>query len=465
MIPLLLLLLGCNSNQTPADPGTPGGSKPTLTCQGIGTAPAKSSVLDTASATYLGRGAGDAANAVDLALDCGLLVGGQFSGNDFGTAPTVLLGGTSGVVLRLDSLGRKVLAVTRLGGGVSDLETRRSDGSVAVGGDFGLALLAPDLKTVLWSVTDQGAASRVAVAADGTAAALFGKTVRVYDVAGNLLGSVSLGDSAVNDVAVDGSSKKVFVTGFAQRDGGACTKLQVAWVRAYDYAGNPAWKAYDWTHAQAAAANSSCADTRGIRVSMGRDGKLYFTGESAGGNSIYRYSPQDLRVGAPNVKGDKYTDPYNTASNHVTYYARMDPATGANMAGQFLLSRLDSGKGNTIRPLAITADEAGRVYVGGVSAYQIENRSGLVLDGQTLPAYAGDDAWVLIVSPDLKTRLLWAVWNAGGKGEVRGLAAGGGVAALSARVNAGPMHLNNAVQSDAPAGGGPGLVSVWPGWK
>lgn len=271
--------------------------------------------------------------------------------------------------------------------------------------------------------------------------------MRIYGATGNLLGTLTLADSAVNDVAVDGRGQRVFVTGFAQRDGGPCSQLQVAWVRAYRYDGSPLWKAYDWTHAQAAAANSSCADTRGVRLALGRDGGLYFAGESAGGNSIFRFSPQDLASPAPNVKSDKYTDPYNTASNPITY-----------------LARLDSSRGNTLRPRALAADEAGRVYIGGIAAYAIASRASLTLDGEVLPPYAGDDAWVLVASPDLKERLLWMVWNAGGKGEVRGLAAGGGIAALAARVNAAPLHLNNALQPDAPSGGGPGFASAWPGW-
>jgi len=464
---IAVLLAACTAGN-PGPAPTPG-----LACPRLGLAPQKSSALVTAWSTYLGKGSSDAANAVDLAPDCSLLIGGSFSGSDFGKTPTVFLGGSSGAVLRLEPTGA-VRAVARLGSAVADLEARvslressearRDSGTVAVAGDFGLAVLAPDLESLLWSVGDQGAASRVAIGSDGTVAALFGKAVRIYGATGKLLGTLTLSDSAVNDVAVDGRGQRVFVTGFAQRDGGPCSQLQVAWVRAYSYAGSPLWKAYDWTHAQAAAANSSCADTRGVRLALGRDGWLYFAGESAGGNSIFRFSPQDLASPAPNVKSDKYTDPYNTASNPITYLARLDPASGANLAGQFLLARLDSGKGNTLRPRALAADEAGRVYIGGVSAYAIASRASLTLDGEVLPPYAGDDAWVLVASPDLKERLLWMVWNAGGKGEVRGLAAGGGIAALAARVNAAPLHLNNALQPDAPSGGGPGFASAWPGW-
>lgn len=455
----LTLLLGACGTTGPKP--TP---HPTWTCRGIGDAPVSSTALEPTTATYLGLEAGDEANAVDLTTDCAVVVGGRMSGNNFGQAPTVFLNGTSGAVLRLDSKGQEVVSLIRIGGVVNDLEVRREGGQIAVAGDFGLALLGADGNNLLWSVAGSGSASRVAVSHDGTVAALFGKTLKVYDAQGRELGSRSFGDSAVNDVALDGSSQTVFVTGFAQRDGGPCTQLQVAWVRAYDYSTQILkWRAYDWTHAQAAAANNSCADTRGMRVAMGRDGKLYFAGESAGGNSLYRYDSADLAQSAPNVKYDKFTDAFNTASNHITYFARFDPATGRQITGQILLSRLPDNKGNTLRPRAITADEAGRVYVAGLAACCIANRQGggLKLNGQALPDYSGGDGWVLVTTPDFKSRSLWMVWNKGGKGEVRGLAAGGGIAALSAGVGQAPFHAWQAVQSN-PSGG---YLSVWPGWK
>ena len=45
-----------------------------------------------------------------------------------------------------------------------------------------------------------------------------------------------------------------------------------------------------------------------------------------------------------------------------------DSSDGRVLAGKLLLSRRSSGKGNTIRQRAITANETGRVYVAGVSA-------------------------------------------------------------------------------------------------
>lgn len=411
--------------------------------------------LNSEAATYLGSGTADSVNAVEIAADCSVLVAGKLGALADVTPPQPLVQGvasSNGLLVEAIYEGRAIRRQRNFGTVINDLSTNATR-DVLVGGDAGLVRLGADLQTVLWSKTGLGAATRVALANDGTAAALFGKTLRVFDAQGNEVGSRTFGDSAVNDVAIDGAN--VYVTGLAQRDGGPCSQLQVAWVRAYPrnaVAGAERWKAWDWTHAQAAAADSSCADTRGIRVAIGNDGGLYFAGESAGGNTIYRFQSLDLAANAPNVSTDAFNSAYNTASNHITYIAKLDPATGAVQKGQLLLSRLSSTKGNTIRPTAITADEQGRVYVAGVSACCLQNRDALVFNGATLSPYAGGDPFVLVLSSDLRTRHLWFSAANGGKGEVEGIATYGGLTALGSRADAVPMALDRAVQSNWAAG-------------
>lgn len=98
---------------------------PPPACGDLGQPPASSSALEPTAATYLGLGASDAANAVDIAPDCAVVVGGQMTATEFGQSPTTLLGGTSGAVVRLDRKGQRVLSLTRLGAVVNDLEVRR----------------------------------------------------------------------------------------------------------------------------------------------------------------------------------------------------------------------------------------------------------------------------------------------------------------------------------------------------
>jgi hypothetical protein len=410
-----------------------------------------SNALLSQSASYLGSGTADTVNGVEIAADCAVLAVGKMQTLAGVDPPQPLVPGvtsSTGLLVELATEGRTIRRQRSFGTVINDIAINAVD-ELLIGGDAGLVRLGADLNTLRWNKTTLGAATRVALADDGTAAALFGKTLRIFDAAGNELANRSFGDSQVNDVAIDANG--VYVTGFAQRDGGPCSQLQVAWVRSYTRAGVERWKAWDWTHAQAAATSSSCADTRGLRIATGRDGALYFAGESAGGNTIFRYQSIDLAISAGNVKTDAFNDAYNTASNHITYLAQLDPANGRVLKGSLLLARLADNKGNTIRPRAITADEQGRVYVAGASSCCIQNRSALTFNGTTMAAYAGGDPWVLVLSPDLRTRLMWFSSANGGKGEANGVAVSRGLAVLGARSDAAPMLLDRPVQPTYPS--------------
>jgi hypothetical protein len=416
--------------------------------------------LTVSSATYLGLGAADTANATAIGRDCSVIVAGKFSSTEFGVTPHVVAGASSGAVLRLSTDGRAVRSLTRIGAEVADLDVRRTGGEIAVAGDAGAMLLSPDASAVLWA--KPGAANRVAVADDGHVVALEGKTIRLYNVAGAERFSLPLSASTVNDVAIDSASGLVFVTGFNQKDGSTCSQLQVAWINAYNFQGELVWKNYDWTQVEAGN-NGDCADTRGVRLALGADNKLYFAGTSAGGNSIFRHQPRNLTVAAPNVAYDAYTNPYQTRSNHITYYARLEPATGELLKGQFLLTRLTNNDGNTIEPRAIAADATGRVYIGGFAAFAIPNRTALQFNGEIMPTYAGSDAWMMIASPDLSKRELWTSFTRGGRGQTWGLAIGNGVASLAGKSVTAPMFVANALQPADPAPTvSSGYVAVWP---
>jgi hypothetical protein len=411
---------------------------------------------DPSGAGHLGSGAGDEANAVDIGADCTVVVGGRFSGPVVARA-TRLPGGGDGAVLRLDRTGRRLLSAVRVAGTVRDLEVRRSTGDIAAATDRGVRVLDPSGARVRWS-TD-GAVTRVAVGDRGTVAALGGTTVRVHTATGKVSGVVRLAGRTVNDVAVDDRTGLVFVTGFTQA-GGPCGQVQIPFVHAYDRSGARRWKLYDYAPGDL---GDLCGDTRGDRVAMGRDGKLYLAGEMSGGTTVFTTDGRSVRGKAANVGYDQFTRATNTGSAHLTYIARIDPATGAVRAGQMLLARIDTkgDQGNTITPRAITADARGRVYVGGVSAYKIAGRDRLTMNGRRLAQYAGGDAWVLVTSPDLRSRLLWTSWTDGGTGEVRGLAVDGGVAAVAARADRAPFYTTAPIQPGRPRGDS-GYAAVWP---
>lgn len=410
-----------------------------------------SNSLASQTASYLGSGNTDTVTGVEISEDCSVLTVGRMGALAGVDPPQPLIAGvasSTGLLAELNTQGRTVRRQRSFGAIVNDIGINTSD-EIVIGGDAGIARLDARLQTVRWSKTTLGTANRVALGNDGSVAALFGKTLRVFDAQGNETANRTFGDSEVNDVAIDANG--IYVTGFAQRDGGPCTQLQVAWVRSYTKTGTERWKVWDWTHAQAAATSSSCADTRGLRIAIGRDGGLYFAGESAGGNTIYRYQSTLLTENAPNVATDSYNNAFNTKSNHITYIAKLDPSNGSVQKGQLILSRLSDTSGNTIRPRAITADELGRIYVAGVSACCIQNRSALSFNGAVTTAYSGGDPFVLVLSSDLRTRHLWFSSANGGKGEGLGVAVSRGLAAFGSRSDAAPMLLDRPAQPSRPS--------------
>jgi hypothetical protein len=448
--------------------------------------PANAYSLTVASASFAGLGLGDRASGVAIAPDCGVLIGATLSNtaalNDTANIVDPLAParpGTSGTVMQLSTDGSQLVKRAKIGAAINDIAVNASNGDIAIAADIGVVVLASDLSTVRWSDLSQVAA-RVDIASDGTVVALRGgtqaqavndsgaaKTYTIYNANGSLRHERTSGYTHVADIAVDATTQRVFMTGFAQRDGGSCSQLQIAWLKAFDYDGAEQWVNYDYARG-VPDANSDCADTRGRRVAVGEDGMVYFAGTSAGGNAIFRWLPSTRQPGvslnqlgtsANNAKpgSDNYVDPFNTASNHITYVARFEPRTGQHLVGFFLLSRLGEAtdgnpRGNTIEPRAIAGDKDGRFYVGGYAAYQIKNRPDVNLNGSTMAAYAGSDAWVLVTSPDTTRRETWIAFNNGGKGAVRGIVAARGAAAIAAYVEQGAMFTTtNALQSTAPA--------------
>jgi hypothetical protein len=315
---------------------------------------------------------------------------------------------------------------------------------------------------------DSSSAKRVAIAYDGTVAVLSGRKVTTFNAQGLQLGTWTISSNSgwyFNDVAIHSASKSVYATGFYNTYLPSKLPVQVAYLMAYDYTGGSKWK--NWAYSGAALTGNE-ADTRGYRLAIGRDGFLYFQGEAAGGNNIFRWDPRDLtkdlQKAGVNVQFDAYNTTYNTKSNHITYYTRLNPADGTPVKGQYALSRLSSGSGNTIRHGNITADELGNVYVVGQTASSIAQRDVQRINGQTVGTYAGGEGYVIVVSPDFKQRKLWTTWTAG-TGAVSqnyqfwGVVASRGVTAVagSALTN-GPLLTHSAMQAQ-PA---PNLSSTFP---
>jgi hypothetical protein len=122
------------------------------------------------------------------------------------------------------------------------------------------------------------------------------------------------------------------------------------------------------------------ADTRGYRLAVGPDGQLYFAGETAGGNTIFRYDGRATETQAVEygsllrrrlVQTDSCNTPYLMTDAHVAYVARLDPGTGTVQSSQMLIPRLSGAvpKSNSYRVRSLGVDDRGRVMFGGRASF------------------------------------------------------------------------------------------------
>jgi hypothetical protein len=415
--------------------------------------------LDLVTGTWLGGAGVDEGTGVQIGIDRTVIYSGKLNTTvNYGITPTAINGGGEGVVVRFSAEGA-ILSITRFTATVDDIEVDKATGEIAVIGAFGTMLLTPDASAKIWEKPPLGSTSgstlgvgrRVAIGAGGVVAALYGKRFVVYDKQGASLGSGLVPRDYANDIAVDGINRQVVAAGFNQHY--TCSNpVQVAAVDAFTYQGQHKWSSFGFAANREnfcdGVAGNQMADTRGMLVTTTNDGYIYFTGESAGGNSIFRYDGKTL-TNAKGVQYDKYTHAYQTSANHITYFARMDK-DGLVQRGQFILPRLSSGNGNTIRPNALYVDEDDRVYIGGVSAYSIDTTGGNIVDGKRTSPAGG---FVFISNALFTARQLWTTFSTEEyAATVNGVAGSKGISAIASTAQKGTLiTTNNAQQSAAVA--------------
>jgi hypothetical protein len=423
--------------------------------------------LPVSTATFLGGAQDDARYLVDVALDGTLVYAGTLTGQLAGGAtPVDLLGGGDGAVLRLSREGTSVLSLTRIGNAINDLEIDGS-GRIAVCGDFGVAVLSADASSVVWNASP-GDVKRCSSGTDGTVAVLVGDTVTVYGSDGTPAGSWQVAGTSAQNIAVDGSNNIVIVSGYTQKS----SNLQVAYIRGWRYDGTQIWTSYNFSADAIGAANLG-ADTRGEVVAIGRDGKLYFAGSINGGTgaSIFARDPKNINEQSTRVETDNYNRPTNVGSVKMTWYGRYNPVDGSLETGQSVLTRLSSGRGNSISVNEITADASGRMFLSGGTSCCIQNRDERQVGGVTVGGYSGGEAFFLAVSADFQQRLIWTPFTApgasGGGSPSTGVAVRDGVAAVAIRLEPDSdqqrdlITTSNALLGE-PAGLPAAYLAVWP---
>ena len=454
------------------------------------------------TATYIGgTSPNEEWNAVDIAPDgCVVVAGALPEGNPFGNVRLVdLLGGGYGVVARFAPGGTNAVSVSRLGDWIDDMETGE-DGSIGVAGSFGVAVLSADGASVVWKddAIIRGTkaaqfrnqtppfkqerytkrASRVAVGADGTVASIqsaekvFGAGPKqghlyVWDRTGKRLCDVPLVKyKYLEDVCVSASNKLVIVGGFntyaADSKHMKDHPIHMPFIVAYSYDGTVKWEVYNFS-AEASYAQNTFADSRVQRLTIGRDGFLYMGGYIHGGDYVWALDPLDV---AKRSTHDTGYDSYSRAANmgrgiDQSYFAKFDPATGRILQGQVLLCRVNadgSGKPSQIQIKGIQADKKGNLYLSGYCEKFIKNRDACMIDGVAVGPYAKPEPFLLVVTPDFKTRKVWTVFAQHGEAAAWGVSVRNGEAVLLGGVYEGTViATGNAFQQapDAPIAGYP----------
>ncbi|MEN1784560.1 MAG: T9SS type A sorting domain-containing protein [Bacteroidota bacterium] len=447
----------------------------------IASAAGKVSNIHPTSLTYLGGPGDNEGIALAIAQPSGttapkLFVAGNFGkqGNPETIAIDEAEGNSPGVILQLNLEGTQVERLFALGDEVFDFEMN-AEGKAIVAyrkeSSYRVALLditQPEAAQIqlLDPLEDPYGTFRVSVGTAGEAAALADKTLYFFTASGVMTTTdlrtnkpTSIFPSYVKDVAISSTHEQIYITGFDNKTCG--NPVQVAFVIAYDFNLVYRWKTFGFDGSDMCGdSGNDMADTRGYRIHVGQDDKLYFAGESAGGNTAFRWDGTYTDVTGTNkqstlVQIDEHTLATNTKSNHISYFAEIDHSSGQVLKGQLILARTSSLAGNTyrVRHGALHADDAGNVYVGATAAAFYGGRESMRLGGKLLGPYGSGpntvhsgqyndqeisfgDAVLYGVNTDFNQRRLWTGFTRNEKdeeyaaGTIVGIASGFGTTAL-----------------------------------
>lgn len=331
-------------------------------------------------------------------------------GDDLGRDAIALEIATDGTLLLLDRFGDRA-SLTRLHpvgvpmqrravpGRARDLAVDRRTGDLAVLTDSELRMLNPSFES-LWvrplSMEGGEPGLRITVGEAGTVAAITAHGLFVFTGAGVPLGAASIGGE-LRDVAVVDSAGLIVVAG--SREQMVCDRpLQVATLAGFDLAGAPRWSAYggDERGDRCDDGDFTLADTRGVAVSRGEDGHVYFLAEVEGENNPFHNRPGHPEVPAANVVFDRYSEPEATEAAVFSYHARFAP-DGAHLLGQYF-TLPDAGA--IVRPRSIAADVHGNVFVAGSASHSLGAADERALTAR-LDATAG---YFQVLEPDFEAR-------------------------------------------------------------
>jgi len=363
---------------------------------------------------------------------------------------TWLGGWKGGCLLRISADGQQVLSQLRIGPQIRDMHLDGKGNIYLAAGPNGAISVAPDGVTVRpgWPKLEDIGADRIHADERGYSIVLSGSrpgTITVFDPSGKQL-TQRRGSRRTEDVAIASEHGLAYFIGYKVtrspgQEGGEWRTypVHIAYMKTFDPTnGDDRWTNYDWRGRVKLDAKkvgeesflpenflnrptNNMADTRGCRITIGDDGKLYASFESAGGNHIFRYEPRDImtKIGPKMAGGDSWHRFVNTAASHKGVVGRYNAKTGELLKlQQFNTLLLDKGrfpKANAFRMHdgEIHADSEGRLYLtgGAPSGLPIKYapRFGVSNDPPNFNPFPADvpssGAYLMVMSPDFGKRL------------------------------------------------------------
>jgi len=381
-----------------------------------------------------------------------------------------------GKVIRMNLFGDTIRSSFTLGNEIHDYEIQNfGKYLMAVTGDFGLAILDSAGEKVLWrkdasifSLPNNTGKLSVDIDDEGYVVVMRSTALAsqenygpgyfwLFDTAGNLVNTQpkSIGDKHINDVTI--KNRKVYVTGFNNPDnlGDKCgvfggVDVQSAFIYCYESVNNTWNKVFTTFGFNGDILTYDQADIRGYCINVGKDGNLYFLGEAAGGNSVFRWNGKQTVCsnGSTSPKStlimyDLYNTPMNTKSAHISYFATINPDNGIIERGQYIIPRKDDGTSNSFRVKGgyIHADAKGYIYIGGTSAYKFAGRDVQHLNGILVGDYIGGDMTLMISNPEMTARTFYGTFSdkGGASGIIKGIGMRDNVISAIGATNRGKM--------------------------
>jgi len=301
---------------------------------------------------------------------------------------------------------------------VSKINVCRASGGAAVvaSGSFGLEGL--DSNGRIWSNDALGEVKAMSEVRAGRVAVIsHNRTVAVISVSGELLHQRFFDYSYVTAVEIF-SDHRVAVGAYTNNR--ATNAVQIARLETYT-ADLQTRLTQTWGQFSARQLDDShnMADTRVYGLALDHSEKhIYVAGESAGGNSIYRWDGLDLQTSTARDTGSPMWMAKSDA--HVGYVGRVRASDGKVLSGTFIAPILRSQQRlNTFRMKgsAMQYDHKSKsLYVMGTSTCCIPGRTAFTLAGQRVdggdPAgYAGSDPSLVAFDFALKTRRAWTTFS------------------------------------------------------